>query len=493
MRNHEFSLCRLPWLILSGGKQVGLLELFGMEEPVHLGGNPLQQFLAFRLLLAIVQNVIRLSSNDELEDLTIKEMKSRVSDYLHSHEKCFDLYDEQKPFLQIAGLTSKKPLKIGGLIPGVSSGNTTVLNDGNLVKNITDSEKVYVLLQQILYAFSGKKPDHTILLGKGVKKSKSAPAAPAVGYLHCFVLGHDLMHSLLLNLLTEDDLEEIPSFSEGFGIAPWECMPTTENCPVAEKLKNSYLGRLIPLARFCRIDGQLLHMTEGITLPTLSISAFADLSIPISISQKNGKIEAKGTFARREKQPWRQLEAILGFMDKNSSYHCKQLSICLDRDSCEGRRLGIWCVGMQLTSQAGEQYLSGKDGFVESQILLESNVEESMFYARYCSEIKRLEKLAKSLSLCIKKYFDDMGSKTAADSYSRQGFMYFWQNASGLASELTHECQEKTSDHQLTLRRKFAEVAVNVYKRVCREGNSRQTLAYTKNYPRLSWYLNVEK
>lgn len=178
MRNNESSLCRLPWLILSGGKQVGLFELFEMEEPVHLGGNPLQQFLAFRLLLAIVQNVIRLSSNEELEDLTIKEMKSRVSDYLHSHEECFDLYDEQKPFLQIAFLTSKKPLKIGGLIPGVSSGNTTVLNDGNLVKNIADSEKAYVLLQQVIYAFSGKKPDQTILLGKGIKKSKSAQPRP---------------------------------------------------------------------------------------------------------------------------------------------------------------------------------------------------------------------------------------------------------------------------------------------------------------------------
>lgn len=490
---HEFSLCRDAWLSLSGGRRVGLWELFELREPVHLGGNPLYKFLSFRLLLAIVQNVVRPSCEEELEDLSIEEMKRRVYEYLHSHETCFEFYSDEKPFLQIPGLTSKKPIKVCGLIPGVSSGNTTVLNDGNIARELSTPEKVYVLLQQVMYAFSGKKADSSIVLGSGVKKSKSAPASPAVGYLHCFVLGRDLMHTLLLNLLTEEDLSEIPALSEGFGIAPWEAMPSAENDSVAETLKKTYLGRLIPMTRFCRIDDQLMHMTEGVTFPNLLTSAFADLSIPISISQKGGKVEAKGTFARTERQPWRQIDAIFGFMDKSSSFQCKQLSVCLDRDSCEGRRLGVWCVGMQLTSQAGEQYLSGKDGFVESEILLESDIEESRFYAIYCSELRRLDKLAKTLSLCIKNYFADMGNKAAGDASSKLGVSRFWTNIGILAPELMRVCQENTDSNLSVLRKKVAGVAVEVYKQICHPGNSRQILASAKNYPKIYWYIDADK
>ena len=493
MSNRSFSLCSDRWLKIAGGRSIGLYELCETNESLNLGGNPLEKYLAFRFLLALFQNVIRVDNEEEIQDISIEEMKEILLKYLRKNCNLFELYDRNRPFLQFPSIKSKKPQLLAGLIPGVSTGNTTVLTELNSVTKVSDAEKVYVLLQQVMFAFSGKKPDNSIVLNPTIKKSKSAPASPSVGYLHCFVLGQDLMHTIWMNLLTQEALEEVPTLSEGFGVAPWECMPDSENDGISEKIKASYIGRLIPLSRFCRLDGQYMHFTEGVTIPNISVSAFADLSIPVSIKQKSGKTEAKGLLAKREKQPWRQLDAILGFCEQEKSFKCKQLSFCLGREGCEGPRVGIWCVGIQLTSQAGEQYLSGKDGYIESSILLDKNVKESLFFANYKSEIERLEKLSKVLSMSVKRYFVDLGSKVSGEDYSRSCVSIFWKESGLLASKLINVCQEKDIEKIFELRKEFAEIALSCFEKVCSSGNSRQILAFAKNRPKVGWYLKKNK
>ena len=78
MGSKTFNLALQPWIKLEGADSVGLRELFALEEPPKLAGTPTERFVVFRLLLAVLQAACTLEEDDDLEGLSIEEMKANA-------------------------------------------------------------------------------------------------------------------------------------------------------------------------------------------------------------------------------------------------------------------------------------------------------------------------------------------------------------------------------------------------------------------------------
>lgn len=128
------------------------------------------------------------------------------------------------------------------------------------------------------------------------------------GLLHSFLTGQSILETVWLNLLTADTVAGAKIFPQGVGKTPWEEMPAGEDCPVARALKGSLMGRLVPLARFCLLEENGLHYTEGIVHPNY-LEGVLDPSTAGDFSGTKPKM----LWADPEKRPWRSLTSLLAF------------------------------------------------------------------------------------------------------------------------------------------------------------------------------------
>ena len=487
----SFNLVYSPWVFLVDGRRVSLKQLFEEEKPVELAGTPIERLEVFRLLLAIAHSACRLEDVEEWLDLDVEEMKASVTEYLEKWSSRFDLYDPEHPFLQFpkVSVSEKKILSLKSLAFGISNGNTTVLTQGNVQRDLTDAESAYVLLQQNIFPLSGKKGDPNCILVEpkqrgNFKKSASAPYSSAMGYggyLHTYALGQGLMQTLLLNLLSEEEVRSIRFLSKGIGTAPWEKMPHHE---LEKEFFETYIGWLLPFARFCRIDGENLHFTSGLVYPKLE-TGIADPSVAV-LSNPSSKTRFSAVRASLTEQPWRQMEALLSYMS-GASGKCWQVEKVLSperiRDDVE--LSGLWSAGVQVTFKAGEQYFGAGDGFVNSEFRIRRQDLNTAFFSRYQAQVKDLEKLAKVLWGCIEAYYKDLGAADAGKGHAEQASERFWEFGNRLRDELVDACLSKDLS---AVRKKFKAAVFRTYDESCPHGSGRQLLSWGKCRPNLGWY-----
>ena len=116
------------------------------------------------------------------------------------------------------------------------------------------------------------------------------------GLLHSFLTGQSILETVWLNLLTADTVAGAKIFPQGVGKTPWEEMPAGEDCPVARALKGSLMGRLVPLARFCLLEENGLHYTEGIVHP--------NYRLPHARGGVSGIISRRVQLTKSSPRPW---------------------------------------------------------------------------------------------------------------------------------------------------------------------------------------------
>lgn len=476
----DFNLVKDQWIRLVGHEPVGLLELFDFKDAPMLAGTPVQKLILFRFLLAIVQCACPLEDEDEYQAMTVEDMKARVRDYLTKQTDGFLLFDSDRPFLQHPGIlenNDKKTFPLSAFMPGVCTGNATLLFAANSSRpSLDEADVVYTLLSLVTFGMGGKKPDKSLVFTDGLVK-KSAPASPALGrgWLHSFPMSSDLYKSLKLNIVTGDMLAE-PELSflpGGIGTPPWEKMPSTEAGPDAVDYTKTLVGWLVPISRFCRIFGENVCMTSGVVYPSVSDS-ICDLSV--SLREANKKVTA--VRARTDVAPWRQLDAVLAFSGANETEGCKALKLI--RESRQDDLSAVWCVGLQVSEQSGEQYMSNTDDFIESRFAIEPGWEDRVFFKRYTDEMTWINKVKKKLWVCVTNYYQelqagDLGSKTAGHAE-----LIFWDICAPYGVRMAEACG--IADPSI-YRKAFVNAALDAYDRVCPKVSARQLMAYQKYRP----------
>lgn len=488
----RFNLVEEAWIPVVDVGRVSLRRIFSDPDLRALGGNPIQKISVLKLLLAISQAACTPKDGEEWKALGADGLAQKALAYLEDKKDCFWLYGA-RPFLQMPGIGNAKIQGFGAVAPDVASGNTTVLLQSHSERPLTDEEKALQIVALGTCALGGKKTDNTVVLssgyaGKANDKGKPSTGKPGpslgfLGYLHSFLAGATLRETLWLNLVTADQLSEMAIFTAGVGEPPWEKMPLGEDCAQAKRLKSSYMGRLVPLSRFCLLAADGLHYSEGIAHPSHKEGAF-DLSVAVDSSK-----DMKALWADPEKRPWRQLTALLSFLgaEQKNRFDCRQLRIGIQRARDAVPSIGIWSGGLRVSSNAGEQYVAGMNDYVESEIWLEAQWLGELWFSGLKAEMGGLEEMAKNTYGSVLGYCGNL--KMDGKKHAAQASNLFWQLAERRFQDLVDACADASGAEAVALRRTFVGYANRAYDTFAPRETARQLEAWAAHRPNLGKFL----
>jgi CRISPR system Cascade subunit CasA len=492
---NRFNLIDEPWIPVAGKGRVSLAQVFTDPNLRALGGNPVEKIALMKLLLAIAQTAATPQDEAAWKTLGAGGLAKACMAYLKQWHERFYLHGD-KPFLQMPAIRAAALQSFGAVRPEVATGNTTVLNQGQVERSLSDADKALLLIGLMGFALGGKKTDNSITLSTGYagkrndkgkpSTGKPGPSVAHMGLLHSLLLGENIHQSLWLNLLTHEQVAQSQRYPQGIGIAPWEKMPEGEDCPVAHALKGSLMGRLLPLCRFCLLADEGLHYSEGLLHGNYK-EGLCDPTVAVNWSSK----DPKALWCNPEKRPWRELTALLSFIaqQQSSGFECMQIKTGVDR-ACEAVDVfSIWSGGLRVSSNAGEQYASGSDDFVESCLELHSAALGDLWFTQLQAEMTGLDELAKSLYGRVMGYFKEQLVDGA--DLAGQATHLFWQLCERDFQQLLDHCdQSEAGQHVRTqLRRRFAAYVNQAYDHFCPQDTARQLDAWAKCRPNLAKYL----
>lgn len=492
---NRFNLIDEPWIPIVEVGRVSLKQIF--SEPYYraLGGNPIQKIALTKLLLAIAQAAYTPKDDEDWEKLGSEGLAQKCLTYLEKWHDRFWLYGD-KPFLQMPKIALAEVQSFGAVLPEISTGNTTVLIESQIEKNLTEADKALTLISLMGFCLGGKKTDNSVVLSIGYlgksSTSKPGPSLGFMGFLHSFLLGETLQQTLWFNLFTTADVEKVSIYPAGVGIVPWEKMPEGECCDIAQALKKSLMGRLIPLARFCLLEENGLHYSEGIAHPGYKEGA-VDPTMALNSSGKTPKI----IWVVTGKRPWRDLTALLSFVSNNSNegFICLAIKCGLDRIRRQVVEFGLWSGGLRVSSNAGEQYFSGNDDFVESTVTLTSKSLGSDWYAQLEMEMHALNTLSKILYSKIINYFKTQ--TTNGEEQAKSAGQLYWQLCERQFQYLVNACgvfEKEVRDKSLQKSHQyFASCVYKAYDAYCPKETARQLEAWAKDRPNLAVYLSQKE
>lgn len=494
----RFNLIDEPWIPVVGthngqGGRVSLKQLFsssGTEASYRaLGGNPVQKIALKKLLLAIVQASITPVDDAEWAELGPDGLAQKCLDYLQTWHDRFYLYGDM-PFLQMPAIKSAAIQSFGAVSAEVSTGNTTVLTQSQAEKPLADADKALLIVQLMGFALGGKKTDNSVVLSEyyqGKTNDKGRPSTgkpgPCIGYmgfLHSFLFADSVQKTLWLNLFTQEQIDGWAVYPMGMGVPPWQQMPSGEDCPIAKQLKSSLMGRLLPISRFCLLAEEGLHYSEGIAHPDYK-EGMVDPSVAVDYTLK----EPKAIWVDPERRPWRFLTALLSFIGKRN-FQCEQLRQLLGRTDGIVPIVGIWSGGLRVSSNAGEQFVSGSDDYVESLIQLDTAMLGGTWFTQLQNEMDELNHLSKIIYGAVLNYLKEQ--KTEGKAVAGQAANLFWQLAEHHFQKLVYACDDP--EKVRTLRPAFASIVNKVYDLYCPKDTARQLDAWAKYRPNLGKYLS---
>jgi CRISPR system Cascade subunit CasA len=475
MAENRFNLVDEKWITVVDHEFVSLNDIFSNFELKALGGNPAQKISITKLLLAIAQSAYTPKDIQDWKELNEKGISEKSLEYLKKNKDCFWLYGE-KPFLQMLSAIKAEKRILSNVSIGATSGNTSMLFQNQIEKKLIDAEKARLVVELQNFAFYSKK---------GGIHATPAPALGKFGFLHSFLLSSTILKTLWLNMLTDEQIKKIPFAKKGLGQAPWGKMPESKDCCVAKNLKETYIGRLVPISRFFLLDSDCLYYDEGIDYPDYSFSSF-DISSAVDLFGK----KPRSILVDPEKRPWRELTSLLSFSQKKG-FECCQLIFGIEKAKNVEKTIGIWSGGLKVSLQTGEQFFSERDDFVESESYFSLEKDISIQLDNLKLEMSFLEEIANIVFQCTKKFFYSMGIKRRKmqENQAKQANNLFWQLAENHFQKLINACSDETLIKNIHY--DLIKEAHKAYDTFCSKETSRQIDAWAKNRPKLGKYLKV--
>ncbi len=490
MIKQHFNLVDEAWIPVVDVGLVSLHDVFTYANLRALGGTALQKIALYKLLIAIAQAAYTPKDDADWAKIGADGLAKKVINYLEKWHDNFWLYGE-KPFLQMRSVYQAEQQTYGAIIPEVASGNTTILTQWQVATHLSDSDKALLLIMNMGCCFGGKKTDKKVVLSKGHSKgsAKSGPSLCSRGLLHTFMTDNTLQETIWLNVHSYTDIQSNRIFTEDVGTPPWEVMPQGEICETAVKLKKSLMGRLVPVARFCLLEDDVLRYVEGIQHQDYQ-SGYVDPSMSIL----EGGSKNRMLWADPSKRPWRSLIALLSFVvDQNASdgFKCLNVSIGIRRlQKIENRSFGIWSGGIRLSSNAGEQYLSGDDDMVESEVLLHTNtINNTEWFPRLQKEMTTLDSISKNLYGSVTGYFKSFNNADTK-KFAESATHLYWQLAEQHFQNLLDACNEEENTERQAVMKNMLKAAETAFNVTCPQDTARQMQAWAKCRPRLGRLLS---
>ena len=492
MEMTSFNLADEPWIDVAGHPRQSLRQFFtGGGEFRNFGGNAVDKMAMLRFMLALAHAAVELPDDAAWRALTPEVLAQKILAYLDTWHDTFDLFGE-KPFLQFPQLrASKKALPYSTLQPSVAVGNKSVLTNWNIAPEVRTEDLPLMLLRGCGFGLGGKKYDNSLVLSPGYRgklndKGKEGSGTAGVligfqGYLHSCLRGETLFETIKLNMLTREEVDEMKVF-QGMGRPAWENLPDGEDSPLARQYRDSYQGTLLPLDKFYLLlpEDEKIIMTDGIAYPT-HLTGLADPALTI----RDVKNKKEAVWAKTQSRPWRELTAILSFIQAAGERRSPFFLSCGIRKLPREALVHVWTAGLQVSSNAGEQFISGKGDYIESDFTFPNAYIGRDSYDRFVKTMTALDGCAKELYSSVAGYFKELSDLSGADA-AAHAVAVFWEIAEKDAqliidtvfAEDLPDCEAPPE-----LLKKWRRLVGEQYGRTCAHETARQLLAWSKCRP----------
>lgn len=227
-----------------------------------------------------------------------------------------------------------------------------------------------------------------------------------------------------------------------------------------------------------------IHFSGGITHQSHK-DGYSDPSIAVNYGAKKAPT---AIWVDPEKRPWHWLTALLSFLIQSNTtgFECQQLKYATIRAKEHLKEFGIWSGGLKVSSNAGEQYVSGSNDFVESVCHLHSDFFGEPWYVKFSSEVEALEKVSFGVYASTKRYFEKL-NESNANQKADQAKRFFWELAMNKYQQLVELCgeiiQTQKSDKLIEMKKTFVSYAFQAYNLCCPKETARQLDAWAECSP----------
>ncbi|EKD82100.1 MAG: hypothetical protein ACD_39C01486G0005 [uncultured bacterium] len=261
----------IPVVTASGKPELASLHavLAEGEKYVDLAVRPHERVALMRLLICVAHAALE-GPKDYFEWCEVPRKLPEASEkYLKDWKDSFDLFHEEKPWLQVKDLTGEKTSPVALLDFELATGNNSTLFDhgGQLsCRNVEPARLALNLLTFLNFSSGGGAP---IAQWQTTKTSQVGnPDAPCLSQsmAHCLLRGKSVAETIHLNLPTYEQVGETYKafkinkkkefdYSEiRFGRPVWELFPASPDYGQDRVMNASrtYLGRLVPISRWIR-------------------------------------------------------------------------------------------------------------------------------------------------------------------------------------------------------------------------------------------------
>ncbi len=482
----QINLCDYPWIPIAGDQQRrSLFQLFSEPSIRRLAGNAVDKIVVLRLLLCIVHAAIDIPDDDAWLALDNEKIASAARQYLTDHHDCFEMYGNQ-PFLQFPQLKelggSEDPF--GGLVVNVAMGaSKPVVASWSQSRELSQAERIVLLLRSACYACGGKKYKPKLCLSQGVVKNATGRAGTLLGkkgYLHSYLVGDTLLDTLHLNLLTQRDVEALNAFPKGMGRPFWENMPRGEQDATSDNYRATYQGELFPIDKFLLFTEKGVVKTDGIAYPSYE-DGLVDPALTVFVDGKGLNVLQ----ARTDIRSWKDLPAILAFLENEKKQKWSSYFVSMGMRKLSesyASQATVWTGGMEVTSNSGEQYLSGKNDYVEAEFTMPLNFLDSNRFRRYKEMMLDVDDRAKRVCVCVSNYYKKLAQEGEGIAASaKTAFLERMESrAQGIIDLAFSDCDEEEIRKE---KGKWFGLLCQVFDEFCPHTTPRQMTAWVETSP----------
>lgn len=404
-----------PWIpvvtIEGESEYASLMQVFtNGDKFADFSVRPHERVALMRLFICIAQAALDGPKDRTDWKIAPDNLPKVAKKYLEEWKGSFDLFDKKKPFLQIAGLKSKELTPISKLDLFLATGNNTTLFDhkANGVENRLIDEKKMPLMLLTYQCFSPGGGLPVTSWGKIKTKQVGNPDALCItgGMYHTFLRGPNPLETICLNLLPKTTVKlhySSVNKDDYWGKPVWERLPAKPNdTKNIENATQTYLGRLVPLCRWVKIESAGIHCGKGFDYPVMDRKIRRNNKkkqiLPVwpaeptaSVILNRDKTERYMLGAKPDKAIWRELPALLIYRNGNSIGG----PLALHNDSLVNFDVHICAL---IRNQATIESM------VESVYTISSKIFTERGHALYEEEVVKAEWRSCSLGYAIEAY-----------------------------------------------------------------------------------------
>lgn len=396
-----------PWIpcIRRDGMRclASLRDCFADDSMADLAVRPHERVALMRLLLCVSYAAVGIPEDDDgWEDLR-EALPSAVPAYLDSWRDSFELFHPQKPFLQVAGLRSasarEEPTPCSKLDFALASGNNSTLFDHEAL-----SERHFspVWLARNLLAFQMFSPSGIIgsaYWNSTEIKKRTGDSAICMKYsmLHTSLRQKNILETICANILSKENIDQYFVKNNFIGRPLWEIpIKNPEDKEAIFNATQTFLGRLVPLSRFVKIEKNCKYiiLSDGLQFPSFGNKRNY---FPKEISSTSAQNITRDELIILKFNPdvsiWRQLGAITVYPHRDSLNGCRLIS-----NATRYKSVDIVVDGIMYSSK------SGFVDAVESVFHVPGAMFQTEGHALYESEVNRAESIARGLGTAVERY-----------------------------------------------------------------------------------------